>query len=72
MSPYRPEGNTSGAKARCGEVALIAAPFTARLKSCPDTEHESGGSSGLSVLTGAKARCGEEARSLEDKAFSQI
>jgi hypothetical protein len=28
------ESNTSGAK------ALIFAPFTARLKSCPDTKHE--------------------------------
>jgi hypothetical protein len=28
------ESNTSGAE------ALISAPFTARLKSCPDTKHE--------------------------------
>jgi hypothetical protein len=27
---------------------------TARLKSCPDTKHESGDGSGLSVLIGAK------------------
>jgi hypothetical protein len=34
------ESNTSGAK------ALIIGLFTARLKPCPDTKHESGGSSG--------------------------